>query len=143
MPQVSVREEYAQAASLVWALVGRFEGLEDWAPGVDKTVMEGNGPGAHRILSLSQGGSMTERLESFEPDSLTYSYSIIEGPLPVRDYVATLRVHPLPGNRAAVEWSSSFEPADGITDEKAIRIIEKMYRTGLESLRRQLGDAIV
>ena len=58
----------------------------------------------------------------------TLQYSIIAGPLPFEDYLATVEVRE-DGDGCQVEWSSTFEPK-GISEEQASGIIEGIYRSG-------------
>ncbi len=66
-------------------------------------------------------------------------YSIVESPLPVGDYLATLRVRDRDdGASCTVEWSSEFEPV-GAPEPDAVKVIEGIYQAGFENLKRIFG----
>ena len=57
-------------------------------------VTEGrnNSKGAVRVLTTKDGAKITERLTAYSAGAMTYTYRILESPLPVTDYVSTLKV---------------------------------------------------
>ena len=69
---------------------------------------------------------------------MSYSYAIIEGPLPVSDYKATLSVTQSAG-KTVVIWSSTFEP-NGVSEEEATSIVGGVYDTGLEAVKQRFAN---
>lgn len=120
------------SADKVWQLVGGFLSLPDWLPFiVSSEPAEG---GRIRKLKSEDGAAITERLETFDNQARTYSYSITEGPFPVTDYRATLQVSAVGDNQAHVTWSGSFTP-NGISDAEASALFQGIYEGGLEALK--------
>lgn len=115
----------------VWELVGRFQGLPEWHPAVEASHQERIEGIEHRRLGLAGGGEIVER--RIDADGTSYAYEILEGPLPVARYRATITVAEA-GDGAVVIWASTFDP----TDPKAKEVIAGIYETGLEALRRKL-----
>jgi hypothetical protein len=80
----------------VWAHIRDFNGLANWHPAVAKSTIEGGGQsdrvGCVRVLTLQDGGVIRERLLEMSDLGHHYSYSILESPLPVANYRATLRL---------------------------------------------------
>jgi hypothetical protein len=62
-----------------------------------------------------------------------YTYTITEGPLPITNYVSTLRVREAGTGACIVEWEAEFDPV-GIPDEQAVSIVESIYDAGLNGL---------
>ena len=90
-------------------------------------------------MALAGGGAIVERLESVDEKERTYSYAILQGPLPVANYVATLKVREAEeGEGCEVEWSSEFSPA-GAPETDVIHTIEGIYQAGLDSLKKMFG----
>ncbi|MOA46442.1 Polyketide cyclase / dehydrase and lipid transport [compost metagenome] len=81
---------------------------------------------------------IVERLLQFSEAERRYSYSILQGPAPVRDYRATLRVSD-EGGQTRVEWSGSFTP-DGVSEAEAQQLFASIYRDGLAALKQTLGE---
>lgn len=114
----------------VWQLIGGFNSLPDWLPLV--AVSEAGEGGRLRHLQTVDGTVIVERLQAFENAGKTYSYSIVEAPFPVTDYLATLRVEAL-GDGARVTWSGQFTPA-GVSTEAAEELFTGVYQGGLAAL---------
>jgi hypothetical protein len=92
-----------------------------------------------RTLFLAGGGTIVERLEHSDDGARTYSCSIIEGPLAVSDYRATIAVTG-EGDNCTIEWSREFEPA-GISEQDAVQAVRDAYAVGLDNLRKIFGAA--
>ncbi|MFQ5785681.1 MAG: SRPBCC family protein [Alphaproteobacteria bacterium] len=141
MPKVSMSTKLSVPADTVWQTVGGFNALPDWHPAVEKSEIEGEGGsiGTLRRLSLFGGGEIVERLENLDKDARRYSYSILQGPLPVANYQATIRVvEDADGGGCTVEWSSEFD-AEGGPEADAVAAIEGIYKAGLDNLKRMFG----
>lgn len=137
MPKVSMQTELDVPAQQVWDLIGGFNALPDWHPAIEHSELD-NG-GKVRKLSLAGGGTIVEKLEQIDDNEHVYTYSIIDSPLPVSDYTATIRVRrDADGNSTVVEWSSSFE-ASGAPENEAVKVIEDIYQAGFENLKRIFG----
>lgn len=118
------------SAEQIWELIGGFNALPDWVSLI-ATSEAGEG-GRLRTLTTQDGTVIVERLQTFNNAQKTYSYSIVESPFPVTDYLATLSVV-AQGEGARVTWSGHFTPA-GITEEAAQELFNSVYQGGLESL---------
>lgn len=139
MAKVSLSTELPVPVDEVWKLVGRFNGLPDWHPAVEKSEQKGEGVGSTRTLRLVGGGTIVERLESIDDKERLYSYSIVDSPLPVANYRSTVRVRDAGNGKATVvEWSSEFAPAGGDGAE-AIKAIQGIYQAGFDNLRKMMG----
>lgn len=137
MNKVNMCTEVDAPPDAVWKMIGGFNTLPDWNPAVQRSELERGG--VMRKLSLLGGGSIVERLEHFDNDDRVYTYSIIDAPLPVRNYVATLRVKDAGGGKSLVEWSSEFEAASGASETDAVQAIQNIFQSGLDNLRKMFG----
>ncbi|MHA1538316.1 MAG: SRPBCC family protein [Alphaproteobacteria bacterium] len=116
----------------VWALIGGFQSLPDWHPAVETSTREDIGGVEHRRLGLAGGGELLEK--NLGSDTMSIGYEIIESPLPVADYKATISVADA-GGKAVVVWASTYEgTADGADD-----IIAGIYQAGLDALAAKFG----
>ncbi|WP_328673810.1 SRPBCC family protein [Streptomyces sp. NBC_00328] len=120
----------------VWQLIGGFDSLPDWLPYIPTSEL-GEG-GRLRRLENEEGEVIVERLEAFDNEARTYSYSILRAPFPVTGYRSTLTVHETPRrDTARVEWSGVFTP-DGISDHDAVALFHGIYTQGLAALNQTL-----
>ncbi|HFF8454517.1 SRPBCC family protein [Serratia marcescens] len=132
MATTSVSMNIPASADTVWQLIGGFDALPDWLPFIPKSVVSEGG--RVRTLTTSDGGTVIERLEAFDNRQRSYSYSIMQAPFPVVNYLSTLSVHATDdANVARVEWSGSFTPVN-ISDDEAVALFHGIYQGGLHAL---------
>jgi len=138
MASVSMKTEIAAPADAVWDAIRDFNGLPKFVAAIATSTMEGTGVGAVRTLTFGDGGQVVERLESLDEPARTLSYSIVESPLPLTDYLSTMAVRDLGGGRCELAWSSTFEPA-GAPEAEVRQIVEGVYTGGFEGLKALLA----
>jgi carbon monoxide dehydrogenase subunit G len=136
----------------VWAVIADFHDMS-WLPGVAKTTGEGgNEPdAAKRQLSLENGATIDESLYKYDPEEMSYSYRIDQVDvkvLPVTNYSATITVLPAGEGKSKVEWRGAFyrgfpnnNPPPELNDEAAVSAVTKIYRAGLENLKKKAEAA--
>ncbi|EPY7187429.1 TPA: SRPBCC family protein [Klebsiella pneumoniae] len=137
MATTNVSIEIPASVDQVWQLMGGFDSLPDWLPFIPKSmVSEG---GRVRTLTTSDGGTVIERLEAFDNRQRSYSYSIIQAPFPVVDYLSTIAVvATADSNITRVEWSGSFTPVN-VSDADAEALFSGIYRDGLQALKNNFS----
>jgi hypothetical protein len=138
MAKITMSTKVNVPAGKLWGMVGVFNGMPAWHPGVEKSEVEGSGKGSLRKLRITGGGEVVERLESLDETEKVYAYSIVDGPLPVADYISQLRVKDNRDGTSTLEWSCDFLPA-GVPETEAVKIIEGIYQAGLDNLRKMFG----
>ncbi|WP_030490482.1 SRPBCC family protein [Micromonospora chokoriensis] len=120
----------------IWQLIGGFDSLPDWLPYIPSSALSEGG--RVRTLNSEDGGVIVERLEAFDNEARSYSYSILQAPFPITDYLSTITVHEVPGQDGArVQWSGTFTPV-GVSDEEATALFRGIYRDGLAALHQTL-----
>lgn len=136
MAKVDMKIDLNVAPDEVWKLIGGFDTLPDWHPAIEKSEL--GEEGSMRRLSLVGGGTVVEKLLKLDDKERVYSYSIIDSPLPVANYVATIRVKDDGGGNTTVEWSSEFV-AEGAAENEAMDVIAGIYQTGFDNLKKMFG----
>jgi hypothetical protein len=120
----------------VWKLIGGFGSLPDWLPFVSS--LELHDGGRVRRFSTVEGAQFSERLTRFDQAKRSYTYELVEAPIPVGAYLSTLGVTQSDaGSGSVVEWSGEFKPV-GATEAEAVSVVSGIYRTGLKALAQQL-----
>jgi uncharacterized protein YndB with AHSA1/START domain len=120
----------------VWDAIKDFGGWQTWHPaiaGTEITKGKGNSRGSVRVLTTKDGAKITEELTAYTAGTMSYTYRILESPLPVTNYVSTLKVTKSKTG-ATVVWSSKFKAKDGTADDEAKKVIAGIYRAGLDNL---------
>ncbi len=120
-----------------WAAIGDFCGIASWHPAVAKCELSQQNMATIRTLSLNGGGTIVEKQLARSDAKMSYSYSILESPLPVEGYKSTMSVKKSKGGSAIV-WTGSFK-AKGAPDDKAKDVIAGIYDGGLASLQKKLA----
>ncbi|MCU6319764.1 SRPBCC family protein [Klebsiella aerogenes] len=137
MATTTVSIEIPTSVDQVWQLMGGFDSLPDWLPFIPKSVVSEGG--RVRTLTTSDGGTVIERLEAFDNRQRSYSYSIIQAPFPVVDYLSTIAVvATADSNITRVEWSGSFTPVN-VSDADAEALFSGIYRDGLQALKNNFS----
>ena len=87
-----------------------FCAIKNWHPAVAECVETKEGDVTFRTLTLKDGAKIKEKLTGTE--DLAYTYEIVEGPLPVKNYSSKLwlEVDDEP-DRSVIYWQSEFDPA--------------------------------
>jgi carbon monoxide dehydrogenase subunit G len=134
--QVSKSIDVDAPPAKVWETIGDFCGIGDWHPVVEKCELSTKNGKKLRTLSLKGGGTLVEEQGYRDDDDMEYSYSIIDGPLPVENYNSTLEVEP-EGAGSKVTWSSTFNAKD-VEDAKAEQAIADVYDAGLKGLAEKV-----
>jgi uncharacterized protein YndB with AHSA1/START domain len=133
-------------AERIWALIRDFNGLPRWHPAIADSRIEQNHPadkvGCIRSFTLKDGGRIREQLLALSDYDLSVTYSILESPMGVDNYIATLRLTPVTdGNRAFAEWTAEFDCAPDRARELAQSIGQGVFQGGFDALKRQFGAA--
>ncbi len=131
-------------AGTVWALVRDFNALPQWTPFVAESRIEHNRPadqiGCIRNFRLKDGGRIRERLLALSDYDMSCTYSILESPLGVENYVATLRLIPVTeGDHTFAEWSAEFDAAPAREDAIVASIGRTVFAAGLAALRQRFA----
>ena len=128
-------------ADRVWATVRDFNALPNWHPAIRDSRIEGNHPsdkiGCIRNFNLKDGGNIRERLLALSDYDFTCTYSILESPMGVSNYVATLKLAPITdGNRTFAEWSAEFDCDAERTAALAQLVGQGVFQGGFDALKR-------
>jgi Polyketide cyclase / dehydrase and lipid transport len=129
----------------VWARIRDYNGLPSWHPGIAKSEIEGRTPsdqvGCVRVLTLQNGAVVRERLLEMSDLGHHYTYAILESPLAVANYRATLRLRRISdGNRTYGEWSASFDPDPPEKQAETVDFISNaVFQGGFDALKKHFG----
>jgi uncharacterized protein YndB with AHSA1/START domain len=128
----------------VWRCVSDFNGLPAWMPGMKDSVIEpGKGDkdiGAVRALSMAgTADKLRERLEELSPADYLITYSVLQGPLPVKNIRTSIRLRPITDVYGTfAEWSSEFTTDKG-KEDVGIQFMDRVFNAGFRAMKRHLG----
>jgi hypothetical protein len=132
------------SADTVWSRVRDFNGLPVWHPGIADSRIENNQAadrvGCVRHFHTKDGGMIRERLLALSDYDFSCTYEILESPMGVSNYVATLKLTPVTdGGRTFAEWSAEFDCAQGREAELSQTIGLGVFQGGFDALKRHYG----
>jgi Polyketide cyclase / dehydrase and lipid transport len=134
----------AAPASAVWGVVRDFNGLPNWTKFVVESRieqnMEADRVGCVRNFQLNDGGRIRERLLALSDYDMYCTYSILESPMGVENYVATLRLIPITDDdQTFIEWTADFEATPDREDKLIEDIGRNLFAAGLAALKSRFA----
>jgi hypothetical protein len=147
MSRIYVSSVIEAPAEIVWAYIRNFNDLPKWFPGVvdshiemDKTSGQ---VGCVRNFGLENGARMREQLLALSDSEHSLTYKMLDGPLPVQNYVASVRLLPVTeGDRTFAEYEVTFDCAPEQEDE-LISTLNGIYRAAFDHLVNHVPAAMV
>jgi len=143
-----VEESIAIAAppDVVWMAVKDFDGFAKWNPLVESSAGRGgNEAGGERDVILKSGGQLTDSLDEYLEDEMSYSYRLATPDIeafPVSFYSSTLAVHPGADGGSEVTWDARLYradtgnfPSETQNDQAAIDALTRFFQAGLKTLK--------
>ena len=132
------------SAARVWTRVRDFNGLSNWHPAIAESRIENGEPadkvGCIRNFSLRNGDRLREQLLGLSDFDMFCTYSILDSPMPLTNYVATLRLTPITDqDRTFIEWSADFDCAPDREGELLSNIGGGVFQGGFDALKRAFG----
>jgi len=145
-------------AQKVWGIIKDF-GDMSWLPPVNGTTVKGgNTEGSTRVLTLQDGGTITEELKKYDEGKMSYAYKITEMSksktishagadvdvpvLPVDNYAASIDLE-AKGETTVVKWKAGFyraytnnNPPAEMNEEAANTAVKAVFKAGLENLKK-------
>jgi len=144
-------------AAKVWDIIKNYDDLS-WLPTVQTTTADkGNSKGSIRVLTLKNGGTITEELKKYDEKKMSYAYKIIEMStaktinhagaeekvpvLPVDNYSATIEVEDK-GGSSLVTWKAAYyraymnnNPPAEMNEDAANNAVKEVLTSGLNNLK--------
>ena len=144
-------------ADKVWNIIKDF-GDMSWHPEIKSvTVDKGNEKGSVRVLTLADGGTITEELKKHDDKKMSYAYKITEMStaktithagaeekvpvLPVDNYAASIEVKGK-GDTSVVTWKAAYyraymnnNPPEEMNEAAANTAVTAVLKAGLDNLK--------
>lgn len=136
MAQVSASIIINSTPQQVWAVAGDAGGISKWLPALAESWTEGD-DNTTRICVMPDGARLVEKIESRDDQAHSYTYIIVDSPLPLASYRSTMSVTPV-GSGSQVDWRAEFEPA-GADGAELQAMFQGLYESGLAALKDHFG----
>ena len=144
MPKVYISSVINAATDQLWKEIRDFNGLPSWHPRIVSSRIEQDEPadrvGCVRHIRLETGAAIREKLLGLSDYEYACTYAILESPMGVENYLATLKLTPITdGNRAFAEWTAEFDCPPQDAAELVEMIGSNVFQEGFEALKRRFG----
>lgn len=125
----------------VWAVLRDFNGHDRWHPIVAESRIERGEPsdrvGCIRRFRLADGAELTEQLLALSDLEQSFTYCLLETPVPLFNYVATVRLLPVTdGDRTFWSWRARFTTRPGEEAAMARLVEDEVQKGGMAAVRR-------
>lgn len=140
MPMVEFSAVLDSDTGHAWSVLKKFGEIHKWHPSIVESSIEDNQPdglvGCVRKLTLADGAVVRERLLTVDDRNLTLCYRFEESPLPLDNYLATVKLVSLTGqSKTFINWSASFDLQDLNTAYHYQELIRGLIVDGHNSLQ--------
>ncbi len=130
----------------VWDVLRDFNGHDRWHPAVATSEIERGLPsdrvGCVRNFRLTGGENLREQLLTLSDLETTFTYCLLETPIPLLNYVAHVRLMPVTdGDRTFWEWEGRFTTPAGREQELGEMVGTNIYEAGFAAIREHMGLA--
>jgi hypothetical protein len=129
----------------VWNVLRDFNGHDRWHPAVATSTIERAQPADKiscvRRFKLQDGSELREQLLALSDLEQTFTYCLLDTPIPMFNYVANVRLLPVTdGDRTFWHWESNFTTRPADRDNITQMVSEQIYQAGFEAIRRHLKE---
>ena len=144
MARVYISSVIDAPVAKVWERVRDFNALPRWHPRIRDSRIENGEPsdrvGCVRDFHLQNGDRIREKLLGLSDYDYFCTYAILESPMPLTGYIATLRLTPVTdGDRTFAEWTAEFDCAPEEEEGLVDGIGTNVFQAGFNALKRQVG----
>jgi len=129
----------------VWEVLRDFNGHDRWHPEVVTSLIErgqsSDKIGCVRRFRLKDGSELREQLLALSDLEQSFSYCLLDTPIPLFNYVAHVRLMPVTdGDRTFWHWEARFTTPPGEERRLTEMVGEQIYQAGFEAIRRRLRE---
>ena len=128
----------------VWDILRDFNGHDRWHPAVSESHVErrrgSDEVGCIRNFRLEDGSELREQLLTLSDLEQSFSYCLLDTPVPLFNYVAHVHLAPVTdGDMTFWTWESRFDTPQGQEEPLAELVGEQIYQAGFDAIRAHMG----
>lgn len=125
-------------AQPVWEAIRGIGRLDVWFPIIASCRVEGDGPGAMRLMTIADnGGDIKDIIEDIDEECRRLVYRRPVSPFPVTDYKGTVEVFTSYDGLGIIVWTIDFEskPEDAVS---VAELVHGAISAGIEGMEKDL-----
>lgn len=124
--------------SAVWSVIGPFCAIKDWLPPVGACIEDGKAPPTRTLVTKDGKTAFVEKQTARNDGEYSYSYSFVSSPLPVTNYMSTIRVTAKGSGFSTITWTGSYTPDQG-KEMAASEALNGVYDAGLAEIKAKFA----
>ncbi|WOJ90973.1 SRPBCC family protein [Methylocapsa polymorpha] len=124
-------------AEKAWEAISRIGRLDIWFPIIATCSVEGDGVGACRRMTTSDGGEITDIIQEIDHATRRLAYLRVKSPFPVTCYQGTVEVFDSFDSLAVIVWTIEFE-SDPKDSASVAELVKEAISAGLDGMERDL-----
>ena len=129
--------EVSAPPAAVWSAIGAFCAIKDWLPPVGMCIEDGKTPSTRTLVTKDGKAAFVEKQTARSDAEHSYSYTFLSSPLPVTNYVSTIKVTAKGEGVSLVTWTGSYTPDSG-KEKDASEALNGVYEAGLAGIKARL-----
>ena len=146
MPHIVKSTVLNAPTDAVWNLLRDFNGHDRWHPEVATSAIEraqaSDKIGCVRRFKLKDGAELREQLLALSDLEQSFSYCLLDTPIPLFNYVAHVRLLPVTdGDRTFWHWECRFTTRAGEEQRLVAMVGEEIYQAGFDAVRKHVSEA--
>lgn len=124
-----------------WEAISRIGRLDVWFPFIATCSVDGDGVGARRRMTTSEGGEIVDIIQEIDPTKKRLVYLRVKSPFPVTSYRGTVEVFDSFDSLAIIAWTIDFEsaPEDSVS---VAELVKEAISAGLDGMERDLRSDV-
>lgn len=133
---LNVTKTLAVSSDKVWSAIRGIGGLEHWFSIIATCRVSGAGIGAVRVMELTDGAEIKDRIEEINDAARRFRYTRTESPFPVSHYLGTVEVRDDNG-KTALSWSLELDVNPEVRDD-LVSLLTGALSEGIDGLEQDL-----
>jgi len=125
-------------AEVVWDAIRKIGRLDVWFPFIETCIVEGEGVGALRYMTVANGGGeIKDTIEEIDSKNMKLIYLRPVSPFPVTYYKGTVEVFTSYDGLGIVVWTIDFEskPEDSAS---VAELVQSAISAGIDGMEKDL-----
>lgn len=113
----NVTKTIAVPADRAWSAIAQIGDLDRWFPVITDCKVNGSGVGATRILTLTDGEKIIDRIDVIDHHLRRFQYNRTDSPFPVNRYLGTVEIQESDASSCEISWTVEIDVLDEKRDE--------------------------
>ena len=131
----------------VWGVLRDFNGHDAWHPSIADSQIERSGDsdrvGCIRKFHLEDGSELREQLLSLSDMEQSFSYCLLDTPIPLFNYVAHVRLFPVTDTDSTFwVWESAFNTLNNEVENMRQLVERDIYDAGFYAIKTYLENGV-